>query len=45
MLILNAGAGGWDRAGPFEKLPNEDVSDILLCNMMQVSYLSKLMSK
>jgi short-subunit dehydrogenase len=42
MLILNAGMGA---AGPFDKFDEVNVSNILTCNIMQTSYLPKLMAK
>ena len=40
MLIINAGMGG---PGPFNKNDEDLVSNILTCNMMQCTYLPKLM--
>lgn len=42
MLILNAGMAA---TGPFEKIDEVNVSNIVTCNMMHTSYLPKLMAK
>ena len=42
MLILNAGMAA---TGPFDRIDEVNVSNILHCNIMQKSYLPKLMAK
>jgi len=41
ILILNAGMG---EPGPFEKVSENGVSNLLTCNIMHASYLPKLLA-